>query len=216
MKVKEIMTKEVINLTQFMSLKDASELLARYNISGAPVVDGDGVLIGILTEADILRAVSSSADKVKMVYPSLHTMGVFFEMSRGEVEIMKAFEEQASTVVGDCMTKKVLTCGPDDDLNDVARTLYQRNINRIPVVDDDNKVIGIVTRGDIVKAFCCQANSGTVEVPAPTHGTRTEGAAKGLAAEPEVVAPKVGGKRPQKEADRDKPGEVAKAKAAKK
>ena len=215
MKVKEIMTKEVINLTQFMSLKDASELLARHNISGAPVVDGNGVLIGILTEADILRAVSSSADKVKMVYPSLHTMGVFFEMSRGEVEIMKAFEEQAQTVVGDCMTKKVLTCTPEDDLNDVARTLYQRNINRIPVVDADDRVVGIVTRGDIVHAFCCQANSGHVEAPSMAHPPRTEGTPMGLVAEPEV-APRPGAKRPQKEVDRDKPGEVAKAKASKK
>ncbi len=215
MKVKEIMTTKVINLTQFMSLRDASELLARYKISGAPVVDGDGVLIGILTEADILRAVSSSADKVKMVYPSLHTMGVFFEMSRGEVEILKAFEEQAQTVVGDCMTKKVLTCVPDDDLNEVARQLYSRNINRIPVVDADEKVVGIVTRGDIVRAFCCQANSRPIDVPTRVHDAPSGGVDKVLAAEPEV-SPRHGTKRPQKEPARDKPGEIAKAKASKK
>jgi len=190
-------------------------MLARHKISGAPVVDGDGVLIGILTEADILRAVSSSADKVKMVYPSLHTMGVFFEMSRGEVEIMKAFEEQAHTVVGDCMTKKVLTCHPDDDLNDVARQLYQRNINRIPVVDPDDRVVGIVTRGDIVHAFCCQINSGPPDAPAPGQGAKAEGGGRAVAAEPEVPREGVS-KRSHKEIDRERTGELAKGRTPKK
>jgi CBS domain-containing protein len=156
MKVKEVMTKDVVTLNQFASLREAAETLAKNGISGAPVVGTDGELIGILTEADILRAVGGSADRVKMVYPSLHTMGVFFEMSRGEIEILKAFEEQANSVVGDAMTKKVITCVPNDDLNEVARQLYMKSINRVPVVDGEGHVVGIVTRGDIVRAFCVQ------------------------------------------------------------
>jgi CBS domain-containing protein len=159
MKVRKIMTEDVVTLNQFMSLREASEVLAKHAISGAPVVDPEGKLIGILTEADVLRAVSASADRVKMVYPSLHSMGVFFEMTRGEVELLKAFEEQAETVVGDVMTSKVVTCGPDDDLNEAARILYQRNFSRIPVVDDEGHVVGIVSRSDIVRAFSGLVNN---------------------------------------------------------
>ena len=153
MVVREIMTKDVVTLNAYTSLREASEILAKNDISGAPVLDNDGGLIGVVTETDILRSVGKAADQVKMVYPSIHTMGVFFEMSRGEVEILKAFEEQANTVIMDVMTKKVITCTLETTVNEVARIFIDKGINRLPVVDEDGKVIGIVTRGDIVRAF---------------------------------------------------------------
>jgi CBS domain-containing protein len=80
-------------------------------------------------------------------------MGVMFELAKGETEIMEAFEEQANTVVMDVMTKNVVTCRPDDDLNKVASLLVKKSINRLPVVDEEDHVVGIITRGDIVQAF---------------------------------------------------------------
>ena len=153
MLVKEIMTTDVVTLNGYMSIRQAAELLAARNISGAPVVDIEGKLIGILTETDILRSVKNAADEVHMVFPSLHTMGVMFEMSKGEKEILKAFEEQANTIVSDVMTTKVITCTPDTTLNEVASTFVDKGINRLPVVDEDNRVVGIVARGDIVRVF---------------------------------------------------------------
>lgn len=153
MLVKEVMTTEVVTLNGFMSIREAAEVLAARNISGAPVVDNEGKLIGVLTETDILQSVKNAADEVHMVFPSIHTMGVMFELSKGKTEIMKAFEEQANTVVMDVMTHNVITCRPDTALNEVASLLVEKRINRIPVVDDDDHVVGIVTRGDIVKAF---------------------------------------------------------------
>ncbi len=152
MKVEEVMTKDVITLRPLMYLKSAAEILAKNNISGAPVVDNEGRVVGILTENDILEAVAEATDRIKMVYPSIHTMGVFFEMSKGEVEILKAFEERANTVVSDVMTTKVITCSPKDKVRDVARILVEAGVNRIPVVDEDERVVGIITRGDIIKA----------------------------------------------------------------
>jgi len=198
MKVKEVMTKDVVTLNQFDSLREAAEALAKHGISGAPVIGADGELIGILTEADILRAVGGSADRVKMVYPSLHTMGVFFEMSRGEIEILKAFEEQANSVVGDAMTKKVITCGPEDDLNEVARQLYMKGINRVPVVDADGHVVGIVTRGDIVRAFCVQGGVPLEEDAEEEGRGPTAGAVK---APPKKAAKCAPGARPEKKAE---------------
>jgi CBS domain-containing protein len=153
MLVKEVMTTEVVTLNGFMSIREAAEVLAARNISGAPVVDNEDKLIGVLTESDILLSVKNAADEVHMVFPSIHTMGVMFELSKGETEIMKAFEEQANTVVMDVMTRNVITCRPDTALNEVASLLVEKRINRIPVIDDDDRVVGIVTRGDIVKAF---------------------------------------------------------------
>lgn len=153
MLVKEIMTTDVVTLNGYMSVRQAAGLLATRNISGAPVVDNEGKIIGILTETDILRSVESAADEVHMVFPSLHTMGVMFELSKGEKEIVKAFEEQANTIVMDVMTKNVITCTPDTSLNEVASTFVEKGINRLPVVDEEGHVVGIVARGDIVRVF---------------------------------------------------------------
>ena len=152
------MTIEVVTLNEYMSVREAAKILAECNISGAPVLDSEGKLVGMLTETDILRSVKSSADEVHMIFPSVHTMGIMFELAKGETEIMEAFEEQANTVVMDVMTKQVFTCDQDTLLNEVASILVKKGINRLPVVDDDGHVVGIVTRGDIVKAFA--QNSG--------------------------------------------------------
>jgi CBS domain-containing protein len=153
MLVKEIMTTDVVTLNGYMSVRQAAELLATRNISGAPVVDSDGKIIGILTETDILRSVKTAADEVHMVFPSLHSMGIMFELSKGEKDIVKAFEEQANTIVMDVMTKNVHTCSPDTTLNEVASTFVEKGINRLPVVDEEGHVVGIVARGDIVRVF---------------------------------------------------------------
>jgi CBS domain-containing protein len=152
------MTSDVVTLNEYMSVREAAKILAECNISGAPVLDNEGKLVGMLTETDILRSVKGAADEVRMVFPSIHTMGVMFELAKGETEIMEAFEEQANTVVMDVMTKNVISCRQDEDLNKVASILVQKGINRLPVVDDEGHVVGIVTRGDIVRAFA--QNSG--------------------------------------------------------
>jgi CBS domain-containing protein len=153
MKVREVMTIDVVTLNGFMSVREAAKILAECNISGAPVIDIEGKLVGMLTETDILRSVKNAADEVRMVFPSIHTMGVMFELAKGETEIMEAFEEQANTVVMDVMTKSVVTCHPGTNLNEVASILVKKGINRLPVVDDEDHVVGIITRGDIVRAF---------------------------------------------------------------
>ncbi|NIP36954.1 MAG: CBS domain-containing protein [Thermoplasmata archaeon] len=152
------MTIDVVTLNGYMSVREAAKILAECNISGAPVLDNEGKLVGMLTESDILRSVKAAADEVRMVFPSIHTMGVMFELAKGETEIMEAFEEQANTVVMDVMTKNPITCSPDTALNEVASILVKESINRLPVVDDEGRVVGIVTRGDIVRAFA--QNSG--------------------------------------------------------
>ncbi len=158
MKVRKVMTIDVVTVNGFMSVREAAKILAECNISGAPVIDNEGKLVGMLTEKDILKSVKSAADEVRMVFPSTHTMGVMFELAKGETEIMEAFEEQANTVVMDVMTKNVVTCRPGTTLNEVASILVKKGINRLPVVDDEDHVVGIITRGDIVRAFA--QNSG--------------------------------------------------------
>jgi CBS domain-containing protein len=153
MLVKEIMTTDVVVLNPYMALRDVARVFAENDISGAPVLDADGNLVGIVTERDILNEVREAADPVKMVYPSIHSMGVLFEISEGEREIVKAFEEAADTVVADVMITNVAVCNPDTLLNDVARTFSKRDINRLPVVDGDGNLVGIVTRGDIIRAL---------------------------------------------------------------
>ena len=153
MQVREVMTSDVVTLNEYMSVREAAKVLAECNISGAPVLDSEGKLVGMLTESDILRSVKRASDEVRMVFPSVHTMGVMFELAKGETEIMEAFDEQANTVVMDVMTRNPITCRQETPVNEVASILIKKGINRLPVVDDEDRVVGIITRGDIVRAF---------------------------------------------------------------
>jgi CBS domain-containing protein len=69
MKVRKVMTSDVVTLNEYMSVREAAKILAECNISGAPVLDSEDKLVGMLTETDILRSVKSAADEVHMVFP---------------------------------------------------------------------------------------------------------------------------------------------------
>lgn len=153
MQVRDVMTSDVVILNPYMTIREAAKILAECNISGAPVVDNEQKLVGIVTESDLLRAVKQAADEIHMVFPSIHPIGVMFELSKGETEFLEAFEEQANVVVVDVMTKNPVTCTPETSINEVASLLVKKGINRLPVVDEDGHVVGIITRGDIVRAI---------------------------------------------------------------
>lgn len=117
-KASQIMTKAVVSATQDMSLKDVISLLLRYHVSGMPVVDEEGKLIGIITERDVLNS---------------------------------TFSGNASwTKVKEVMSKDLTFFGPNTDIIEIAECFINKGIRRVPIVDD-GKVVGIVSRRDIIR-----------------------------------------------------------------
>ncbi len=147
MKVKEIMSKDVVSIKPDDNAKDASALLFKMQISGLPVINAGGNAVGMFTEKDILRQILPSyLDKVgRFVY------------EENPKSIKKKFQDLVNLLVSQVMRKDVVTVDEDTSLCEVARLMLTRKIRRLLVLGKEKNVVGIVARGDIVKAYAREA-----------------------------------------------------------
>ncbi len=147
---KEIMTKPALSAREADTVKAVLELLAEKRISGVPVVNEDGKVIGVISDTDIIRY----AHQISVV-PLSNLSGwisPYAEVS-DLASMRKGFELLHRTAVSQIMTKKVHTVHEDAPANEVAEMMNRRKINRVPVVDSDDKLKGIVTRSDLVQCM---------------------------------------------------------------
>ena len=141
MKIKDVMTRDVITVGPETPLKEAAAILGRKGISGLVVVDGDGTVVGVLSEADILYKEGGER--------SAHTglLGWLFETGGSALE-----QKLAARTVGEAMTAPALTIGPERPVHEAAARMIEDGVNRLPVLED-GKLVGIVSRADLVRAF---------------------------------------------------------------
>lgn len=152
-KVKDIMTGDVITFVTSDSIYNCAKILRGHRISGAPVVDNNGEVIGILSEGDIMRLIESRDININLILPSpLDVLELPVRMKLGLDDLVKSIKTAASANVGDIMTKHVVAVSPEEDVPKAARIMADKNINRLPVMDD-GKLIGIITRGDVIGAI---------------------------------------------------------------
>jgi len=143
MKIKEIMGKELISLSKDTKIKDAFLKLLKMRISGLPVLDENSKLLGMFTEKDILRAILPGyLDKV----------GRFIYEANPKIVKKKLLEIQDLTV-GELMRHEVVTVDEDTTLCEVAHLMLTQNVRRIPILNKEKKVVGIVAREDILREF---------------------------------------------------------------
>jgi CBS domain-containing protein len=147
LKASEIMTKEVITIKKDASIGELSELLVKNKISGVPVVDDGGRIIGVVTEADII--VKDTDLHFPRYFKLLDAIIYLESLNKFKANLQK----HIATRVEDIMTVKVRTIKPDTPVNEIADLMLDLKVNRLPVIDEDNKVVGIVTRSDIVKSM---------------------------------------------------------------
>jgi len=115
------------------------------------VLDGTKV-VGIFSESDILRSIKMTRKDLRMVYPSVSPLGVAFQEEVTQREILEAYSEVGRTPVKEVMTKQVVTVDPEMSVNDAILRMMDNRINRLPVLDK-GVLVGIVTRGDIIKGL---------------------------------------------------------------
>jgi CBS domain-containing protein len=152
-KVNEAMEKNVIILNKDDEIKEAAKLLTENKISGAPVID-DEKIIGIVSEGDIMNLLEIHSPNLNLVLPSpLDLIEMPVRMKHEYDEMVKDLKKASLTLVEEIMSTPTITIDQNKDISDAAELMDKKDINRIPVVDDNNKLIGIITRGDIVKAL---------------------------------------------------------------
>ena len=149
LRIRDVMSKAPVTLSPTATLRKAAITLADENVGGCPVVDNDDRLVGMLSEADILEALKTQHKELRMLMPPEITFGISFVEIIKEREALAAFKEVETRLVRDLMTKEIHSVGPDDSVERAIRLMVQ---NRIPVVQG-GRLVGIVTRGDILRGF---------------------------------------------------------------
>ncbi|MCM8780708.1 MAG: CBS domain-containing protein [Candidatus Omnitrophica bacterium] len=143
MKVKDIMTRGVKSLSPHTTIREALNLLLEMHISGLPVINENNKIIGMFTEKDVLRnLLPSYIDKVGN-----------FVYEENPKSIKKKIQDLLNLKVSQVMRKDVLIVDEDTALCEVARIMLTQRTRRLPVVDKDKNIVGIVAREDILKAY---------------------------------------------------------------
>ncbi|NES25587.1 MAG: CBS domain-containing protein [Symploca sp. SIO3E6] len=148
--VAEVMTRSPIMVEPQTPIKEAIKLIAEHRISGLPVVDETGNLVGVISETDLLWQETGVEPPVYIMF--LDSVIYLENPARYDKELHKALGQ----TVGEVMSDEPSTVKPDQPLRKAAKLMQEKSIRRLPVVDDAGKVIGILTPGDIVRAMAAK------------------------------------------------------------
>ena len=143
---KDIMTADVITTTSNQSIKELSELFVKHRINGVPVVDGNGEVIGVVTQGDLIE------QQKNLHIPTVIALfdAVLF------IESAKKFEEEAKKLTGktvnDIYHRNPITVTPSTEVNEVATLMAEKDVHTVPVVSG-GKLVGIIGKIDVIKGI---------------------------------------------------------------
>jgi len=147
--VRDIMDSSPATVQRDTPVEEVVAVLRQHELPAVPVVDGHGICVGLVSEADLVLP-DDQGDLHIPHYVNLFGGTVFLEpLGRFEKRLRKAFASTAE----DMMTSPPDTVAPDADAKDAARLIHRTGHNRLPVVDDNGRLVGVVTRLDVLGAL---------------------------------------------------------------
>ncbi|XP_020236632.1 CBS domain-containing protein CBSX1, chloroplastic [Cajanus cajan] len=156
--VADFMTKkhDLLVVKTTTTVDEALEALVNNRISGLPVIDDDWNLVGVVSDYDLLAidSISGGPQSDANLFPAVDSSWKTFN------DIQKLLSKTNGQVVGDLMTPTPLVVHESTSLEEAARLLLETKYRRLPVVDDDGKLVGLITRGNIVKAALLSKRAG--------------------------------------------------------
>lgn len=148
--VADVMTPDPFVVQPKTPLREAIRILAEKRISGMPVVDEAGKLVGVVSETDLMWQ-ETGVDPPPYIM-LLDSVIYLRNPARYEKDVHKALGQ----TVGELMSDKPTTVKPNQPLREAARLMHEKRVRRLPVVDDKVQVVGILTRGDIVRTMAAE------------------------------------------------------------
>lgn len=146
MKVRDIMSTKVVTVSPFTSVRDIAGLMVEKQVSGLPVLNDNGTLVGMVSEGDLLRRPEIGTQKHRRRWVS------FFS---GVDEQAREFTKSHALRAGDVMTEQVIHVSEETPLGEVVGLMEKHNIKRLPVLSD-GKLVGIVSRADLLRALAAR------------------------------------------------------------
>lgn len=154
MRAHQIMTKDVVTIGPDASIVEASRLMLEHHISGLPVVDAHGHLVGIVSEGDFLRRTEIGTQRKRQRW---------LQFLIGPDREASEFVRQSGRKVGEIMSRSALTVGEDTSLEEIVSLMEKNHVKRLPVMRRD-RLVGIVTRANLLSAVASLAR----DIPDPT------------------------------------------------
>ncbi len=146
--VRQVMTTDVLTFRPTDTVESAARALSERRLGGAPVVDDDGRVVGLLEDDDLI------VQETRLHFPTvISVFGAYLELPSSLHRFEDDLRKAVGATVSDVMDTDAPTCREDDTLETVATALHERNASRMAVVDDDGRLVGIVSRGDLVRAI---------------------------------------------------------------
>lgn len=147
-RAKDIMSTRVITIREDASVKELADLFLKEAVSGVPVVDAQGSLVGMATEGDLI------IKDARIHYPTyIHLLDGFIYLPGSISRFRKEFKKALGALVRDVMTSEVVTAREDTNIEDIATLMVDKNISRIPIMGEGRNIVGIVTKHDIVRSI---------------------------------------------------------------
>ena len=143
MKARAVMAVPVITVKPNSSVEEVAKVFVRRRISGAPVVDDSGKLVGIVSEGDLMFR---SEIETKRPHP------YWFLEYAGKEHLAAEYVKACARKIADVMTRKVITASPDASLNEIAALFENNSIKRVPIVEN-GELVGIVSRANLIQAL---------------------------------------------------------------
>jgi CBS domain-containing protein len=141
--VRDVMTTDVVTVGPKATYGEIADRLLAHDVSGLPVIDGDGTLVGIVTEADLVSREAYGPDRRR-------PLGLIVDYLRDRDPAW--VRKSSATTAADLMTRVVTTASPDDEVRVTARRMLESGRKRLPVVASDGLLVGIVSRRDVLAA----------------------------------------------------------------
>ncbi|MBB5346436.1 CBS domain-containing protein [Desulfoprunum benzoelyticum] len=142
----DIMTREVITVTLETTVQQLAQLLSAHGISGAPVIDQDGKVLGVVTESDLI-------DQNKKVHiPTVVTILDSFFFLENPDKMEQEMRKIAGATVADIYSSPAVTVSVETPVDEIATIMSEKNVHTLPVVDD-GQIKGIIGKKDIIKTI---------------------------------------------------------------
>ena len=143
MRAIDVMVRDVVTVHPDTDIAEAIKLLSEHDVSALPVVDGQGNLVGILSEADLIHRVEIGTEKHRPWW---------LEAVTGASTLAEEFAKSHGMKVGEIMTSAAISVSEDTPLSEIATLFERKRIKRVPVVED-GKLVGVVSQSNLIQAL---------------------------------------------------------------
>jgi CBS domain-containing protein len=148
MAVEDVMTTDVVSFSPDENVESAMQRLVERGVDAGPVVDQSGDVVGMLSTGDLI------VEEARVHFPTVvNFLGVNVTIPFSERKLDESLEKALGATVGEVMSRKPKTVALDATVEDAATLMHDEDLSRLPVVDSDGTLAGIIARGDIVKAI---------------------------------------------------------------